>query len=984
MSRSRQETSRSRPDALTALAPTAEARRTPADILATVAREIYASLDLDVVFRSLTEAARELCRADLAWIALRDPESEAMLVRYSPGARADYTGLRIEPGAGMGGWVLATGRAFRTDDYVSDPRIGGEYMAVACAEGVRAAMVVPIPGDTSIQGLLYAENRSPRTFSGGDEALLACLADHAAIAIRNGQMFARERRARAQAEETGRVLDSILESMRHGVTLWDADSRLVAWNAEFLGLADPPREIIAAGLPATVLYRFFAERGDYGAGEPETLAARRASALESGRSLRFEVSRTDGTVIEMRENPTGRGGFVTTYTDISERSRLHRALRAIVEETSGKTGVELFGILVRELAVALGVRTTLIGERSDDETECLEVLAAWNGDGPGATGCIPIADSVAREVLDGSLRACRTGARERFPGDPLLAELDGFLAHPLASSSGSTIGLLLVGSETPLHHTPQTESLVRLFAARAGAELERQRADAALRASEAHYRTLVEGSLQGILIVGSGFIVEFANSAAAATLGFAEPAEVIGRDLRSLVKDEDVPALEASVAARFAGEAAPGRWELRYVRADGRQIWVDQLASLVSWRGGEGVLITQIETSEQKRLEDRLAQAEKMDALGRLAGGIAHDFNNLLTVIIGRAALCLRATDPQHPQRPSLELIAKTADRAAALTRQLLAFSRKQVLQRKTLDLNAAITAVLPMLRRLIGEDVALRFEPAAGSARIHADPGQIDQILLNLVANARDAMPRGGGLTIQTAEAQVDNPLPLATSVLPAGRYVTLRVEDTGTGMDEATRAHIFEPFFTTKGPADGTGLGLATVHGVVEQHGGGVTVESEPGRGTVFTIYLPRQEGIEEHVEPVPADHRGREGRGTVLLVEDDLGLRALVEEVLTTAGYAVLAARGVRDALEIAERADPHIDLLLFDVVMPEMSGPELAARVRASRPEARVLFISGYTGSALARHGISPEHVSFLPKPFSPADLTKQVAQELERP
>ena len=387
---------------------------------------------------------------------------------------------------------------------------------------------------------------------------------------------------------------------------------------------------------------------------------------------------------------------------------------------------------------------------------------------------------------------------------------------------------------------------------------------------------------------------------------------------------------------------------------------------------------TRLETEVAQRTQ-QLLQAQKMQAVGLLAGGIAHDFNNLLTVIIGRCQLLLHRSPPDEPLALNIGLIHSTAQSAARLTGQLLAFSRKQVLERRVLDLNVAVADLGKMLRRVIGENVTLATVLAPTSGLVNADRAQLEQVILNLVVNARDAMPDGGRLTVETAIVDRDAGAAEGAPGPPPGRYVVLSVRDTGVGMDAATQARIFEPFFTTKEPGRGTGLGLSTVFGVIEQHDGHVTVASTPGEGTTFTIYLPRVEQPRiETVAPAPVEPAAaapRRGAETVLVVEDEEGGRALVSEILRERGYTVLAAKDGEDALSVAERWTSPIDLLLTDVVMPGPSGPELAERLSAARPATRVLYMTGYSDVP------ATECNPLLQKPFTPLSLTRAVQEAL---
>jgi nitrogen-specific signal transduction histidine kinase len=386
--------------------------------------------------------------------------------------------------------------------------------------------------------------------------------------------------------------------------------------------------------------------------------------------------------------------------------------------------------------------------------------------------------------------------------------------------------------------------------------------------------------------------------------------------------------------------------------------------------------------SERKLLEAQFRQAQKMEAVGRLAGGIAHDFNNLLTAITGYADLALEDLPEGDPIRHDMKEILRAAYRAAGLTRQLLAFSRQQVLAPRVLDLNEVVRSVDQMLHRLIGEDIDLQTVLAPGLGRVKADPGQLEQVIVNLAVNARDAMPAGGNLTIETADIEMSETLGRDLTTVPAGHYVMLAITDSGTGMDEHTKARIFEPFFTTKEQGKGTGLGLATVYGIVKQSGGFIWVYSEPGHGTTFKIYLPRVEGAAEALVPPVGPAEVPRGTETVLIVEDEAAVRALAKTALARKGYRVLEAANGGEALLLCEAEQAPIHLLVTDVVMPGLGGADLAHRFAPLRPDMKVLFISGYTDQAAARDGKMPPGAAHLEKPFSLDGLARKVREVLD--
>lgn len=384
----------------------------------------------------------------------------------------------------------------------------------------------------------------------------------------------------------------------------------------------------------------------------------------------------------------------------------------------------------------------------------------------------------------------------------------------------------------------------------------------------------------------------------------------------------------------------------------------------------------------RQKLEAQLLQSQKMEGIGNLAGGVAHDFNNLLTVIQGYTGFALEAVREGDPLRADLLEISKASRRAAGLTRQLLAFSRKQVLEPKLLDLNRVVTDLDKMLRRIIGEDIDLRLVLAPDLGQAMADPGQLEQVIVNLVVNARDAMPEGGKIAIQTSNAELNEEYAASHTGVKAGAHVLFSVADSGCGMDQQTQDRMFDPFFTTKEKGKGTGLGLSTVYGIVQQSGGSIEVRSEPGRGSTFEIYLPRDFSVATPASETVTRSTRTNGSETILVVEDEDGLRNLVKRTLVAAGYTVLTAANGPEALGLSELHQADIQLVLTDIVMPQMGGRVLAERLVAARPRIEVLYMSGYTDDAIIRHGVVSAGTHFIGKPFTPAALTRKVREVLD--
>jgi len=492
---------------------------------------------------------------------------------------------------------------------------------------------------------------------------------------------------------------------------------------------------------------------------------------------------------------------------------------------------------------------------------------------------------------------------------------------------------------------------------------------------------LVENSNDAIIGKTLDGIITHWNSGAQRIYGYSA-AEIIGKSVSILFPSGGSSEIIEMMEKIKGGERVVTSDTIR-VRHDGKEIHVALTLSPIKDSGGQvfGVSTVARDVTENKRLEAMFRQSQKMEAVGQLAGGVAHDFNNLLGVILGYSELLLDRMSPSDPERKSIEEIQKASERGALLTRQLLAFSRKQVLEPKVLDLNAVVKGMEKMLHRIIGEHMEslVVLNPALG--RVRADSGQLEQVILNLVVNARDAMLQGGKLTIETANVQLDAEYAAQHPSTVPGPHVMVSVSDTGCGMDEKTKAHIFEPFFSTKDSGKGTGLGLSTVYGIVKQSEGSIWVYSEVGIGTTFKVYLPR---VDMALDIAPASDKFEKPKGgsqTILIVEDDGALLHVAHRSLEERGYAILTAQSPADAINICESHLGPIDLMVTDVVMPGMNGTQLATRLSALRPEMKVLYVSGYTDDTIVRHGVLEPGVAFLQKPFSARTLARKVGEVL---
>ena len=507
-------------------------------------------------------------------------------------------------------------------------------------------------------------------------------------------------------------------------------------------------------------------------------------------------------------------------------------------------------------------------------------------------------------------------------------------------------------------------------------ERQRWHAEAALRASEERFRALVENSSDALLmLLDAQGHVTYLTPSTVRHLGW-QPEQTIGRSICEFVHPDDREHAGGRLAEAVANPGTAVTEEARLRHADG------------SWRVMEGVAVNRLadpavagvvvnarDITERRTLEEQLRLSQKLEAVGQLAGGVAHDFNNMLTAILGYCHLILDEMPEEHPLRRDLLEIQAAGDRAASLTRQLLAFSRRQMLQPQVVNINTLVTQLEKLLHRLIAEDVELTIALAPGLHPVTVDPASVEQILVNLTVNARDAMPGGGCLTIETANVEIDDTYAATHVTMKPGSYAMLAVGDTGAGMDAKTRGRVFEPFFTTKEQGKGSGLGLATVYGIVKQSGGNIWVYSEPGHGTVFKVYLPATSTASPIEKDAPT------GSETVLLVEDELSVRTLAGEVLRRLGYVVIAAAHGDEALRLASQHPDEIHLMVTDVVMPRMNGRELADRLRLSRPEIKMLFMSGYTDHVVMQRDLAPG-VAFLQKPFTPEVFARKVRLVLD--
>ncbi len=807
--------------------------------------------------------------------------------------------------------------------------------------------------------------------------------------------------------------DRLLDDAPVGLGTLDDELRYVRVNAALAGLTGLPRDEhagrrvqeVSPGIDPEVVGLM---RRVLQSGVPVVNVELDARALGVGQA---SDGRWLASYLPIRDDAGRIAGINMSLVDITQRSGAEDRVRALLRVGIGLAGAltptDVADVVVRQALPAIGARAACLVLLSDEQR--LEVVRSEDAtidSGPSSAGTAaglrgggttaasihaPLA--LARAIRERRAVLFGDPAR-RGSSDALLLDTGapGATAHLPLIVEGRPVGGLEIAFAAGREFSRIDRDFLGALAQETGQALERSRLyeaerTARQRAEAEHEQRdllaqIVESAEDAIVSTTLDGVVTSWNAGATRIFGYTSD-EMLGNDLDRIVP-EDLRGETHALRRRVARGERIQAHETQRVAKDGRRVDV----SLTVWplRDAQGRVIGESridrDITARKQLEGQLLQAQKMESIGRLAGGVAHDFNNILTAITGYSELLIAELGPADPAREHVEAIRTAAERAASLTQQLLAFSRRQVLQPRVLDPNDIIARMEPLIRRLIGEHIELDAVLRATGA-IRADPSQLEQVVLNLAVNARDAMPEGGRLSIRSDDAEFDQAYASEHFEVAPGKYVLLTVSDTGVGMDAATKSHVFEPFFTTKESGRGTGLGLATIYGIVRQSGGHIWLYSEPGLGTTFKVYFPAVSRVTG--EPVPfrleAPSRGTE---TILLVEDEQAVRDLARLVLERQGYIVLAAADGREALQVAARDPRHLDLLVTDVVMPGMSGPDLARTLRAGRPDLRVLLLSGYTRDAVGRRNELEAGMAFLGKPFTPDTLARKVHEALTSP
>ena len=783
-------------------------------------------------------------------------------------------------------------------------------------------------------------------------------------------------------------LEQIVENAPEAISILDLDLRIMRINGEFTRLF---------GFTAEEAYERVIDAlivpPDRSA---ETVWIGESVRNENKLSLETRRRRKDGTLVDVLLSVSPvivdgcRVATYASYRDITEQKRaeeLNSALYAIAARAHSAEDPQQFFAAIHSIVGQLMYARNFYIALLDPELQLLTFPYFVDEEDPA-----PASKRLGRGLTEYVIRT----------GEPLLATPDVFedlvrrgeaaligaasldwLGVPLKGSHGC-IGALVVQSYSEnVRFGERDRDILQFVSQQIATAIEHKRYAEALRRSEARYRSLILSAAYGIYRCTVGGTFLDVNPALIAMLGYGSVDEVLKLDARRDVffNSQELDRLTEDYRRTGTLNGVEVQWKCKdghviVVRLSGRPVsGVEQPA--------EELEIIAEDITDRRQLEEQFRQAQKMEAVGRLAGGVAHDFNNLLMVINGYTEVLLEELKSGDAMYQKVQSIQQAADRAATLTRQLLAFSRKQLLELKVVDVNTVISDMERLLRPLIGENIGLitRLSPDAGRTR--ADAGQLEQVIMNLVVNAKDAMPEGGKITVQSSEVTVRQNFREHRFIQP-GRYVVLSVSDTGHGMDKETQSRIFEPFFTTKEKGKGTGLGLSTVYGIVKQSGGEIVVESEPGRGAIFNIYLPRITDLTHRAPTAQGERPVRAGTETILLVEDEIGVRHLVREMLHRLGYKIHEASSGADAVRIFAQHQNTIDLLLTDVIMPQMSGRELAERLKALQPLLKVLYISGYTDDMLAHHGVLESNVYLLQKPFAPDELAKKLREVLDAP
>jgi PAS domain S-box-containing protein len=931
----------------------------------------------EAAFDQLGELTRRLLRAPMAQLSLVTHDRQ--FFKCALGLPEPWQSLRETPlSHSYCSHVVATGEALAVGDSRRSPRF--KHNASIRELGIVAYLGVPVrsPGG-EVLGALAVMDRKPRRWTAVERRIAVDLAVMAETLI--GTI--------AVAETARRHLSALLATAPDAIITMDAGGIITGWSPraeEILGwTAD---EVIGRRMSESVVPRRHREAHERGlaelllAGAGSVRPRRIATTVlhRSGAELPVEVTISVG-----RSNDDWRFcAFVRDRGASTHAERIQRAAFRIAHAAANAAGLaellkEIHGV-VAELMPARNFYVALVDAELGRLTfpYYVDEKVAPTAERPMRRGLTEYVLRTGRsQLVTPEVHRQLREAREVEPIGPPAIDWIGVPLRP----RDEVIGVLVAQSYAEgVRYGEAEKEILEFVSTQVAMAIERRHAEERLRQSETKYRLLFEDNPEPIWVFDSETLRFLAvNDAAIHRYGWTRE-EFLAMSILDIRPPADQEEIRKRTRHPLAGpELRTGH---RHCRKDGTIFDVEVMVDSTEFEGRPARLAMVRDISERKRLEGQLQQAQRLEAVGRLAGGVAHDFNNLLTAMMGYSDLLMETLAPTDERRDDLEEIRKATRRAAALTHQLLAYSRQQVLQPRIIDLNTVVHNTLRLLHRLIGENIILepRLESKLGS--VLADPAQLEQVIVNLAVNARDAMPGGGRLVIATRNLTLSAADLADRPLVAPGRYVQLTVEDSGTGMNEETAARLFEPFFTTKGPGKGTGLGLATVYGIVQQSGGIIEVKSTPGQGSTFTTLLPYVDAPPEASHATVPPISPPTGSETILLVEDEPALRAIARRALERRGYRVLEASDGEMALALATAHPERIDLLLTDVVMPRLSGREIADALTVSRKDLKVLYMSGYTDDAIVQHGVLDPTLAFLQKPFTPDLLTQKVREVLD--
>ena len=943
--------------------------------LTQVTANAISTLDLDELLHVLLGRMVEVMHADTATILLA--EGAELRVRASAGVvdLSDSTDV-VRVGEGFAGTVAAAKQPVYVEDAAVDPLVTDPLIL---ERGIRSMLGVPLKRNGTLIGVLHVDWLTVRPCRDRDVHLLEITAERCAAAIQNAQLYQEARRNKELAEFKAALDEHAI------VAITDAHGKITYANDKFCAISKYSRAALL-GQDHRII-----NSGHH----PKAFIRELWETIASGRVWNGELENlakdgtfywVDTTIVPFLGADGKPSQYIAIRTEITERKRAEEALRRAHAELEHRVrdrtaelesqrrhnelllnsaGEGLYGLDVDGRVTFMNpAGARLLGYTVEElvgqpmHAKCHHTYADGR---PFPQEACPIYAA----LKDGHVHHGSDDVMWRKDGSPAAVE---FISTPMRDEDGRLSGGMVVFRDIT----------------------ERKQAEQALIQSEAFSRAVLNSLSYHIVVLDAQGTIVAANRAwqifASENGGHQQTIHPIGTNYLSVVENSiehgDAIAQAALDGIRAVLSSTRETFVLEYpCHSPDRQRWFVMRVQPRSDDHG-GAVVAHQDITDRVELEAQFRQVQKMESVGRLAGGIAHDFNNLLTVINGTTELALSDLGNAEALRMDLDEIRLAGEMAATLTKQLLAFSRKQILEPQVLNLNTVVTQMKGMLARLLGEDVDLVFMPTEGLGSVKADIGQIEQVVVNLVVNARDAMPEGGTLTIETRNVQMDERHGQEHDVtVPPGPYVMLAVADTGKGMDEVTRRQIFEPFFTTKGPGKGTGLGLSTVYGIVKQSEGFIWVDSEVGRGTSFRSYLPQvtEAAGTDSPEPTVVSSAGTE---TILLAEDNAGLRRLATRVLEPAGYTVLGATNGEEALRLLERYEEPVHLLVTDVVMPAMGGRQLAEQVAQTRPGMKVLYMSGYTNDTIVRHGVLDARMPFLNKPFTAVALLRKVREVLD--